>query len=78
MSLYGMAFMGMGVRSAAFLAGVVASKPWRVSGAFAAAGGVVIVAAALFAWQLPSLRPLVRPIYQKKGILPGPDGSWPG
>ena len=33
-------------------------------------GGICIVGAALFAWQLPVVRELVRPIYVEMGIIP--------
>jgi hypothetical protein len=39
---------------------------------FAVNGSVCILAAVLFARQLPMLRPLVRSIYVEKGILPTP------
>ncbi len=68
MSFYGMAFLGM-APFGSLLAGVLAARfgaPATVllSGVGCVAGGV------LFAWYLPQLRKLVRPIYTRLGILP--------
>ncbi len=70
MSLFTMSFLGM-APFGSLLAGSLAS----VIGApvtFILNGSVCILAAALFAKQLPMLRPLVRSIYAEKGILPTP------
>lgn len=68
MSFYGMAFLGM-APFGSLLAGVMAARfgaPATVlmSGVGCVGGG------ALFAWNLPALRKLVRPIYTRLGILP--------
>jgi MFS family permease len=70
MSLFTMSFLGM-APFGSLLAGSLAS----VIGApvtFAVNGSACILAAVLFARQLPMLRPLVRSIYVEKGILPTP------
>jgi len=68
MSLYTMAFVGM-MPFGNLLAGALAhaiGTPWtlRIGGGCCLAGGL------LFAGRLRTLRPLVRPIYRQKGILP--------
>lgn len=68
MSLYGMAFMGM-APFGSLLAGSVASRI-GVPGTLAAAGGVIVLAAATLAWQMPSLRAQGRAVYRQKGFLP--------
>ncbi len=68
MSLYAMAFLGMAPLGS-LLAGWAAS--WLgVRVTLSIAGCVCLVAAAAFTWRLPALRPLIRPIYVRKGILP--------
>jgi MFS family permease len=70
MSLYAMAFLGM-TPFGSLLAGGLATwigAPWTV----VLGGTACLLGGALFASQLPALRPLVRPIYQQKGILPVP------
>jgi MFS family permease len=73
MSFFTMAFVGM-APFGSLLAGALASRMGPgVTGAsrtLTAAGFVCIGAAGVFAWVLPSLRPLVRPIYARKGIIP--------
>jgi MFS family permease len=68
MSFYSMAVMGtapFGSLLAGFLAGRIGA-PWTI-----AAGGVLLVfGAAWFAAELPRIREMVRPIYQRLGILP--------
>jgi MFS family permease len=68
MSFYGMAFMGM-MPFGSLLAGVVAHQigaPRTVM----LGGAICIAGAAAFAWRLPALRKLVRPIYRERGIIP--------
>lgn len=70
MSLYSMAFLGIGPFGS-LLGGMLADRigapaTVRVSGT------ICIIAAAVFASQLPFLRKLVRPIYEQAGILPAP------
>jgi MFS family permease len=68
MSFYTMAFLGMaplGSLFAGFLAGVVGARTTVLIGGLAC-----ILGAALFAFKLPQLRVLVRPIYVERGILP--------
>jgi len=68
MALYAMAFLGV-APIGSLLAGGVAS--WLGAPvAMAAAGVLSLIVAATFAWELPKLRPLIRPIYRAKGILP--------
>ena len=69
MSIYAMAFTGMAPLGSLFGGGLASQL-----GAVATAricGAVCIVAGVLFGLQLPRLRRLVRPIYEKAGILPG-------
>jgi len=69
MSLYTMAFMGM-VPFGSLLSGSLAD--WiGAPGAIMAGGAACILGSFLFSRKLPSLREMVRPIYVKKGILPG-------
>jgi MFS family permease len=68
MSLFTMAFMGM-APFGSLLAGTLAGY-WGPPRTLLAAGCICVVAAISFALYLPRLRPLVRPIYQRKGILP--------
>ncbi len=68
MSYYTMAFMGtapFGSLLAGSMARVVGA-PWTVIGN----GAVVVLGAAWFFTRLPSLRRVVRPIYQEMGIIP--------
>lgn len=67
MSFYAMAFRGM-VPFGSLFAGSVAAKigaPFTL----AIGGFFLLIGAAWFAYQLPALRKLVRPIYIKKGII---------
>ena len=68
MSMYTMAFMGMGTFGS-LMGGWLASRlgaPWAV-----ALGGVgCLVAAGWFETRRPALRALVRPIYRELGIIP--------
>jgi MFS family permease len=68
MAFYAMAVMGV-APFGALLGGALAQRigaPWTLAGG----GSLCIVAAAVFARQLPRLREQVRPIYRKLGILP--------
>jgi MFS family permease len=67
-SMYTMSYIGM-APFGSLLAGAIAQ---RLSATFTIAlGGVtVMIAAALFAHQIPQFRELVRPIYRELGIIP--------
>ena len=68
MSFYSMAFMGM-APFGSLLAGAVAAKigvPYTLMGC----GLMCLVSIIPFAIQLPALRQMVRPIYERLGILP--------
>jgi MFS family permease len=68
MSFYTMAFLGT-APIGSLIAGVLAN--WIGTPATIGAGGLAcIVGGAWFAYQLPGLRELVRPIYRAQGILP--------
>lgn len=67
MSIFSMAVMGTSPFGA-LLAGTIASRT-STPVALRVSGGVCIIAAAWFATRLPALRPLVRPIYVRKGII---------
>ena len=67
MSFYLMAFMGMSPFGS-LLAGGLAHN-MHVSNLFIGGGICVIVGGTLFAFQIPRLRQLVRPIYIQKGII---------
>jgi MFS family permease len=68
MSLFAMAFMGM-APFGSLLAGTVATEI-GIRGTLAMAGIVCISAGLAFALHLRAIRPLIRPIYIAKGILP--------
>jgi MFS family permease len=68
MSLFAMAFMGM-APFGSLLAGAVANEI-GIRWTLAAAGGVCLAAGGVFARHLKAIRPLIRPIYLSKGILP--------
>ena len=68
MALFAMSFLGV-APFGSLLGGSVATligAPLTVT----IAGAFCLVTAAVFAVRLPGLRPLIRPIYQAKGILP--------
>jgi MFS family permease len=67
MSFYTMAFMGMSPFGS-LLAGIFAHHH-NAALVFLWGGAVVIAGGAFFAFQLPRLRELVRPIYVRKGIV---------
>jgi MFS family permease len=68
MSFYTMAFIGMAPLGS-LVTGTIADR-FGAPVAIAFGGSACIVAAAFFGRRLPALRRLVRPIYQRLGILP--------
>jgi MFS family permease len=68
MSLYTMAFMGM-APFGSILGGALAHRI-GVPATFVIGGAACIVGALLFATKIPALRPMVLPIYRRKGIIP--------
>jgi len=68
MSFYSMAFQGV-APFGSLIAGAVAARIGAPH-TLMVGGSLCVVSAALFAWQLPALRKLIRPIYVEKGILP--------
>jgi MFS family permease len=68
MSFYAMAFFGVAPLGS-LLAGSMAS---RIGAAHVVqlAGTVCIMGSLVFAWRLPVMRKIVRPIYQRIGLLP--------
>lgn len=71
MSLYAMAFRGM-VPFGSLLAGIMASRLGAPI-TLMVGGGCCIVGSVIFARNLPVMRKMVRPIYQRIGILPDMD-----
>jgi len=67
MSFFGMAFMGM-LPFGSLLAGALAARIGP-STTVALCGAATILAGAIFAFKLPTLRRLIRPIYVEKGII---------
>lgn len=67
MSFYTMAFMGMSSFGSLF-AGSVAHH-WGTFAVFFSGGLLLIAGGVWFAWKLPKMRELVRPLYIQKGIL---------
>jgi MFS family permease len=68
MSFYSMAFQGV-APFGSLIAGAVANRIGAPH-TLMLGGAICIVGAALFAWQLPVVRELVRPIYVQMGIIP--------
>lgn len=68
MSLYTMAVMGM-APFGSILGGAIAHRI-GVPATFVIGGAACICGALLFATKIPALRPLVLPIYRRKGIIP--------
>ncbi|HTN76264.1 MAG TPA: MFS transporter [Pirellulaceae bacterium] len=68
MALFTMAFMGMSPFGS-LLAGFLASR-WGPQVTIAIVGATCVLASLVFAARLPAMRPLIRPIYIRKGILP--------
>ena len=67
MSFYSMAFQGV-APFGSLIAGAMASRIGAPH-TLMLGGAICVLAAALFAWNLPVLRQLVRPIYVEKGIV---------
>ena len=67
MAFYTMAFLGT-APIGSLLAGVVADASARRPRSWSAASACVL-AGGWFAWRLPRLREIVRPIYVERGIL---------
>ncbi len=68
MAYYSMAFQGI-APFGSLIAGAVAAKA-GAPGTIMGGGALCLIGAAWFAWHLPKLRALVRPIYMELGILP--------
>ncbi len=68
MSFYATAFLGLAPIGALAVGGL--AEGFGASHAVAGGGVVCILAAAVFAWQLPRIRESIRPIYRRIGILP--------
>jgi MFS family permease len=68
MSFYAMAFQGM-APFGSLIAGVVAARIGAPQ-TLMIGGSICIFGAGVFAWQLPVLKRIVRPIYVQMGILP--------
>jgi MFS family permease len=68
LSFYAMAFLGAAPLGS-LLAGSLASR-FGVALAVQLAGTACIMGSTVFAWRLPVLRKIIRPIYQRIGILP--------
>jgi predicted MFS family arabinose efflux permease len=68
MSFYAMAFLGAAPLGS-LLAGSLASH-LGVAHVVQFAGTMCIVGSSVFAWRLPVLRKIIRPIYQRIGVLP--------
>jgi MFS family permease len=68
MSFYAMAFLGAAPLGS-LLAGSMASH-LGVARVVQLAGSMCIIGSLVFAWRLPALRKIIRPIYRRIGILP--------
>jgi MFS family permease len=68
MSFYAMAFLGVAPLGS-LLAGWLAGH-YGAARVVQLAAGMCIMASLVFAWRLPGLRKMIRPIYQRIGILP--------
>ncbi len=68
MSLYTLSFMGLAPFGSLLMGGIVAR--FGVTLALSASGAFCIIAAVVFASQLPALHRAILPIYISKGILP--------
>ena len=68
MSFYAMAFQGV-APFGSLIAGALAARIGAPH-TLMLGGSICVAGAALFAWQLPILRKLIRPIYVEKGIVP--------
>jgi predicted MFS family arabinose efflux permease len=70
MSFYTMAFFGT-VPIGSLVGGAVAERIGTPA-TIALSGSVCLLAGAWFAWRLPTIRALVRPVYHEMGILTVP------
>jgi MFS family permease len=68
MALFSMAFLGVAPLGS-LLSGAIATA-FGAPTSLAIAGVICLVVAGIFSLQIAKLRPLIRPIYQAKGILP--------
>lgn len=68
MSFYAMAFLGAAPLGS-LLAGSLASR-LGVARVVQFAGAMCIIGSLVFTWRLPAMRKLIRPIYQRIGLLP--------
>jgi MFS family permease len=68
MSFYTMAFIGV-APFGSLVAGGLAATSLGASGTITIGGLACIAGALVFAWKLPALREMVRPIYQRLGII---------
>jgi MFS family permease len=68
MALFAMAFLGVAPLGSLIAGGIATLFGAPVS--IALSGTCCLLVASWFAWQLPQLRTLIRPIYRAKGILP--------
>jgi MFS family permease len=68
MALFSMAFLGVAPLGS-LLSGAIATA-FGAPVSLAIAGVICLVVAGIFSLQIAKLRPLIRPIYQAKGILP--------
>ena len=68
MSFYAMAFLGAAPLGS-LLAGGLTSR-LGVARVVQLAGATCIIGSLVFAWRLPAMRKLIRPIYQRIGVLP--------
>jgi MFS family permease len=76
MSIYGMSFIGMAPFGSLLIGNL--ADALGVPLTLVLGGGCCILGALAFAWQLPTMRRLVRPIYVRKGILPEASGAADG
>ena len=70
MAIYSMAFLGV-VPIGSLIGGMLASRVGAQQ-TVRLTGVLCVIASLLFGWHLPKLRHLVRPIYERAGILPKP------
>src|ERR1039458_5321449 len=68
MSFYAMSFLGVAPLGS-LLAGTLASR-FGAPRVTQLAGSLCVLASLVFAWRLPALRKVIRPIYRRIGILP--------
>ena len=73
MSLYAMAFMGMAPVGSLLAGGLASTMGTPLT--LAISGVVCVIGGLAFAAKLPSLRKIIRPIYERAGILPNISSS---